>query len=112
LDNVVDLIRCCLSHPAAINQTFLVSDGEDVSTTELLNKVAFALGKKSRLIPVSESLLRRVASILGREQLARRLCDNLQVDIAKTRQLLEWSPPLTIDEGLRRTVMESHEESV
>lgn len=102
LDNLVDLISTCLSHPAAANQTFLVSDGEDVSTTELLQRMSASIGWPARLIPVPASWLENVATIAGKKDLARRLCGSLQVDIEKTRDLLDWTPPLTLDEGLKK----------
>lgn len=103
LDNLLDLIVTCIDHPAAANQTFLVSDGEDMSTTELLERMAFALGKQARLLPVSMSLLHKVARLLGKQDLYQRLCQSLQVDISKTRELLSWTPPMSVDEALRKT---------
>lgn len=102
LDNLVDLIITCLDHPAAANQTFLAADGEDLSTTELLRRLAHALGKPARLLPIPASLLEVGAVLLGRRDLAQRLCGSLQVDISKTRTLLEWNPPISVDDGLRR----------
>ena len=102
LDNLVDLIVTCLTHPAAANQTFLVSDGEDVSTTELLRRMGHAMGCPARLLPVPASWLKLAAGMVGKQDVAQRLCGSLQVDIAKTRQLLGWSPSLSLDEGLRR----------
>jgi nucleoside-diphosphate-sugar epimerase len=102
LDNLVDLIVTCISHPAAANQTFLVSDGEDLSTTQLLRRMGQAMGKSVRLIPVPPALLKAGAALVGKPELAQRLCGSLQVDISKTRQLLGWNPPITVDEGLRR----------
>ena len=103
LDNLIDLIDTCLNHPAASNQTFLVSDGNDLSTTALLQNMAVALGRPTRLIPAPESLLRVVAKLLGKTSIAQRLCGSLQVDINKTRDMLGWSPPVTVDEALRQT---------
>jgi len=103
LDNLVDLIITCLDHPAAANQTFLISDGEDLSTTELLRRMGLALGRPARLIPVPVSLLTSGAALLGRRDMAQRLCGSLQVDISKARALLGWKPPISVDEGLRRT---------
>ena len=102
LDNLVDLIVTCLTHPAAANQTFLVSDGEDVSTTELLRRMGQAMGRPARLIPVPASWLKLAATLVGKQDVAQRLCGSLQVDIEKTRRLLGWTPPLSLDEGLRR----------
>ena len=103
LDNLVDLIETCLNHPAATNQTFLVSDGEDLSTKALLQRTAVALGKPSRLIPIPVSVLWATATLLGRSDFAQRLCGSLQVDISKTRDRLNWSPPVSVDEALRKT---------
>ncbi|WP_454910980.1 UDP-glucose 4-epimerase family protein [Stutzerimonas chloritidismutans] len=103
LDNLVDLIVTCIDHPAAANQTFLVSDGEDLSTTELLRRMGVALGKPARLLPVPSRLLEVGATILGKKALSQRLCGSLQVDISKTRELLNWTPPLSVDEALRKT---------
>lgn len=103
LDNLVDLIITCLDHPQAANQTFLVSDGEDLSTTELLRRMGLALGRPARLLPVPVSLLTAGAALLGRRDMAQRLCGSLQVDISKAQTLLGWKPPINVDEGLRRT---------
>lgn len=104
LDNLVDLLVTCLTHPAATAQTFVVSDGEDVSTTELLRRTAKAMGKKALLLPLPVFALELGASLLGKRALAQRLCGSLQVDIEKTRRLLGWSPPLTLDQGLKKAV--------
>lgn len=103
LDNLVDLIVKCIDHPAAANQTFLASDGEDLSTAELLRRMGLALGRPARLVPVPVALLKAGAAMLGRSNVAQRLCGSLQVDITRTRELLGWSPPVSVDEGLRRT---------
>ena len=101
--NLVSLIVRCIDHPNASNQTFLVSDGFDLSTTELLRACATALGIKSKLIPVPKKLIEVAAAILGKQDVAQRLCTNLQVDISKARALLDWAPPFTVEEGLRIT---------
>ncbi|WP_053146569.1 SDR family oxidoreductase [Pseudomonas sp. P97.38] len=102
IDNLVDLIVTCIDHPAAANQTFLVSDGEDLSTTALLSRMARAMGKSARLIPVPSWMLERGASLLGKKALSQRLCGSLQVDIEKTRTLLNWVPPVSVDDALAR----------
>ena len=102
LDNLVDLIVTCADHPSAASQTFLVSDGEDLSTTQLLQRMGQALGKSAWLIPVPANCLRLAAATVGKQAVAQRLCGSLQVDIEKTRQLLGWSPPLTVDQGLKK----------
>jgi nucleoside-diphosphate-sugar epimerase len=102
LDNLVDLLVTCLKHPAAAGQTFLVSDGDDVSTTELLRRTARAMGKRALLLPVPAPLLEMVAALLGKQAMAQRLCGSLQVNIDKTRSILGWEPPLTLDQGLKK----------
>ncbi len=102
LDNLVDLLMVCLDHPAAAGEIFLVSDGEDLSTTELLRRIARAMGKKAILFPVPAAWLEWGAGLLGKRALAQRLCGSLHVDIEKTRRLLNWTPPTTVDEGLKR----------
>ena len=104
LDNLVDFIITCLSHPQAANQTFLVSDGQDLSTTELVRSMAQAAGLPARLLPVPERALRAWASLLGKGDAVQRLCGNLHVDISKARSLLGWVPPVSVAEGLRRTM--------
>jgi nucleoside-diphosphate-sugar epimerase len=103
LYNLINFIEVCLSHPAAENQTFLVSDGEDISVTQLLKITASIMNIKSRLIPVPVNLIWFVARLLGRKNIAIRLCGNLQVDISKARGLLGWNPPLGIKNGLMLT---------
>ena len=103
LDNLVDFIVLCMKHPAAANQIFFVSDGEDISTTELLKRMAVALGVPARLVPVPTWLLKAGAAAVGKGSVARRLLASLQVDITKAKQLLGWSPPVTMDEGLKKT---------
>ena len=103
LDNLVDLIVTCMNHPAATNETFLVSDGEDLSTTELLRRTAKAFGKPALLIPVPASLLWATARLFGKLNFAQRLCGSLQVDISKARRLLAWVPPVSVDEALKKT---------
>lgn len=103
LDNLVDLIATCVEHPAAANQTFMVSDGEDLSTTELMRRLSAALGRSARLLPVPQALIERAAILLGRRQLSQRLCGSLQINMDKTRERLGWTPPLTVDQALAKT---------
>jgi len=103
LDNLVDLIVTCLNHPAAANQTFLVSDGEDLSTAQLLKRTGTAMGHPARLFYVPPALLKLGATVLNKPGIYQRLCGSLQLDIAKTIQLLGWTPPVSVDEGLRLT---------
>ena len=101
LGNLVDLITVCLNHPAAVNQTFLVSDGEDLSTADLLQRTATALGVNARLFSVPPIVLKSLAKLLGKETVYQRLCGSLQIDMTKTQQLLHWKPPLSVQKGLR-----------
>jgi nucleoside-diphosphate-sugar epimerase len=103
LDNLVDLVEECLHNPQAVNQTFLVSDGDDLSTKALIQHIAVALGRPVRLIPVPVSLLRAMARLLGKSEFAQRLCGSLQIDISKTQDQLSWSPPISVDEALHKT---------
>lgn len=103
VDNLVDLIVTCINHPAAANQTFLVSDDEDLSTATLLLRMGAAMGRPARLIPVPAGLITLAAKMIGRPGIAQRLCGSLQVDITETKELLGWSPLVSVDVGLRRT---------
>ena len=103
LDNLIDLIVTCIHHPAAANQIFIAGDGEDLSTPELLQRMAAALGKKAWLMPVPEFLLVWGARLSGKQAMAQRLCGSLQVDISKARDLLDWKPSVNVDEALRKT---------
>lgn len=104
LDNLVDFILTCLAHPAAANETFVVSDGEDLSTPELVRRMARAMGRPARLLPVPESFLLASAALFARRAAAERLCGSLRIDGAKARALLGWRAPVKVDEGLRRAV--------
>lgn len=101
-DNLCSLLSLCIRHPAAAGQTFLASDGEDVSTAQLLRRLGVALGHPARLLPVPPGVLRGLFSALGKADIGLRLCSSLQVDITPARERLGWKPPLTLDEGLRR----------
>jgi len=105
LDNLVDFIVTCITHPKAANQTFLVSDGQDLATTELVRGMAQAAGVPARLLPVPVWALQAGASLLGKGDAVQRLCGNLQVDISKARSLLGWVPPVSVGEGLRRAMV-------
>jgi nucleoside-diphosphate-sugar epimerase len=105
LDNLVDFIVTCITHPKAANQTFLVSDGQDLSTTELVRGMAQAAAVPVRLVPVPVWVLQMGALLLGKGDVVQRLCGNLQVDISKARSLLGWVPPASVEEGLRRTMV-------
>jgi nucleoside-diphosphate-sugar epimerase len=103
IGNLVDLIVTCIEHPAAANQIFLVSDGDDLSTPQLLQCLARALGKKAWLLPLPEWSLKLVASAIGRRAVAQRICGSLHVDIDKNRKLLDWAPPIKVEAAMRQT---------
>jgi nucleoside-diphosphate-sugar epimerase len=105
VDNLVSLILRCIVHPAAANQVFLVSDNHDLSTTELLQACAVALGVKPRLLSVPQGLIEIGARLLGKRSVAQRLCGHLQVDISKARRLLDWTPPVSVIDGLKVTAI-------
>jgi nucleoside-diphosphate-sugar epimerase len=104
LDNLIDLIRVCIDHPAAANEIFLVSDGEDLSTRDLASLLKTHLPGSSWLIPVPESLIMLGATLLGRKSAAERVLGSLRVDISKTRERLQWQPPVSVEDGLKKTV--------
>jgi nucleoside-diphosphate-sugar epimerase len=102
IDNLIDLIVTCIDHPRAANQTFLISDDETISTSNLLKKLTLAAGKKPRLLPVPVSFLKFLASIVGKKASVERFSSSLTVDIEHTKRTLNWNPPITLDEGIRR----------
>lgn len=103
LENLADLVVTCVRHPGAVNQTLLVSDGEDLSTADLLRQMAAALGRPARLFALPTGVLRLAAAAAGKGDIALRLLDSLQVDIEKTRRLLGWAPRVSTEDGLRAT---------
>ncbi|MCU7842290.1 MAG: SDR family oxidoreductase [Candidatus Thiodiazotropha sp. (ex Monitilora ramsayi)] len=103
IDNLVSLIQHCIDHTAAKNQIFLVSDDQDLSTTELLRRIAASMNRSVFLIPFPTSLLQLIARLLGKEEVTKRLLGDLQVDVTKTKNLLEWQPVTTLEESLRDT---------
>jgi nucleoside-diphosphate-sugar epimerase len=104
LPNLVDLLAVCATHRDAAGETFLVSDGEDLSTPELVRRLAIAMHRKARLLPVPPALLRLAGKLTGRSATIERLAGSLQVDIEPTCERLDWRPPVSVDEGLRETV--------
>jgi len=102
LDNLVGFIIHCIDHPKAANEVFLISDGEDVSTTELLQTIAKVFSKRSLLIPVPAWLMTLAAKLIGKEDMANRLFGSLQVDSSKARDLLGWKPVITMHEQLKK----------
>lgn len=105
LENLVSFIALCadqMSSPQAQNQVFLVSDGTPVSTTELLQKIAFAYGRPGVLMPVPVSLMRFGASLVGKRNIADRLFESLAIDDSKARSILGWKPVVSMEEQLQR----------
>jgi nucleoside-diphosphate-sugar epimerase len=103
IENLADCLVRCVSHPGAANQTFMVSDGQDVSTRELVARLASALGRSTRFLPVPKLPLRLAARLVGRESTINRLLGSLEIDSGKIRRTLEWNPPVTLDSGLEAT---------
>jgi len=103
LENLVDAIVTCARHPRAAGRTYLVSDGEDVSTPVLIRRIAVALGRAPRLLPLEPSILRFIGRITGRTGMFDRLLCSLAVDSGKIRRELGWHPPFTMRDGLART---------
>jgi len=99
----VDALILCATHPAAAGQTYLVSDGEDVSTSDLLRQLGAAMGHPARLFPCPQALLKLAGRLTGKADQVERLLGSLQVDSSKIRRELNWIPPFTLECGLRAT---------
>ncbi len=104
LPNLVDLLLLCVQHPNATGKVILAGDGEDLSTSDLLRRLYAIMSRSNRLISVPPGVLSALAGLLGKGEITRRLCGSLCVDVEETRRLLGWMPPVSVDEGLRRTV--------
>lgn len=102
--NLVDALILCATHPVAAGQTYLVSDGEDVSTPQLIRAIASAMRRPDRVFPFPLSLMRSAASVLGRSSVVDRLTQSLEVDSGKIRKELGWRPPYSMQQGLQETV--------
>ncbi len=108
LDNLVDFLYRCATHSKAVNHTFLISDGHDLSTTELFKKVAFALGKRPRLLPVPVFILTAIGVVFRKADVVSRLVGNLQVDSTPAFELLGWRPVISVDNALKKVVEGYH----
>ncbi len=104
IENLIDFILLCIKHPKAANETFLVSDNDDVSTTDMIRLIAYAGKKRPMLLPVPTVWITFISKLIGKQMLAERLCGNLQVDISKAKSLLNWKPPYNFKEGIVMTV--------
>jgi len=104
--NLSDFLIRCVDNSEVSGRAFLVSDGENLSTPELVRKIAVAMQRPARLVPVPLPLLRILMTLNGKQREFTRLCESLTVDISATRASLDWHPPISVDEGIRRTVSE------
>jgi nucleoside-diphosphate-sugar epimerase len=102
LDNLVDFIICCINHPRAANEVFLISDNADLSTTELLKKIACAFNKRLLLFPIPISFFKILAKLSGKQNIINRLFHSLQIDSSKACTLLNWNPVTTPDKQLKK----------
>ncbi len=112
LDNLVNFIILCTAHPNAANEIFLISDDSDISTTELLKKIAQAFNKKGYLLPIPVSFLTLLATLTGNKKIADRIVGSLQIDISKAKHLLHWKPVTTIDEQLKKIAETYNEKTI
>ncbi len=103
LPNLVDFIAVCITHPKAANQTFMISDQHDVSTTELLQGLGQALKHPARLISVPQAFLEGGLKLLGKGGMVQRLCGDLTIDASPATELLDWKPPMSVQQGLQLT---------
>ncbi|AZE77575.1 UDP-glucose 4-epimerase family protein [Pseudomonas synxantha] len=110
IDNLIDFICLCIHHPAATNRVFLVSDGDDLSIGEILEKLSVAMNKKSRLFAFPQPALELLASLIGKREFFQRLCGSLQVDITDAKERLGWKPPVSVDNALAITARYYQEE--
>lgn len=104
IDNLINLLNCCIDHPNAIGKTFLVSDGKDLSTPDLIKLIASLIGRKAYLFPVPLFLLKFLSFIFGKQKEISRLIGSLRVDNSYTKKILNWTPPISVEEGIRRMI--------
>ena len=104
IDNLVHLLIHCIDCPEAIKKTFLASDGEDLSTPELIKLIASSMGKKANLFPLPIFMLKFLGSVFGKREEINRLVGSLRADDSYTKKILDWTPPLSVKEGIRRMV--------
>jgi len=102
--NLADFIETCMTHPSAAGRVWLVSDGEDISTPDLIRRLARALRRPARLFPCPPRALKLAAALVGRGAEAARLCDSFTLDSSPVREILNWKPPMSVDDGLAQTV--------
>jgi UDP-glucose 4-epimerase len=104
IDNFLNFISLCLTHPKAAGKTFLVSDDHDLSTTELLKGIARSMGQSSKLLAIPQGILEGILGILGQRRIAERLCGSLQLDIQPTKDQLGWRPPYSVEDQMNKTI--------
>jgi len=104
MDNLVDLLIRCIDHPEVSGKTFLASDGEDLSTPELIKFIASSIGKKANLFPFPISMLKFLGSVFGKREEINRLVGSLRIDNSYTKKILNWTPPISVEEGIRGMV--------
>jgi len=104
IDNLVDLLNHCIDNPNASGKTFFASDEEDLSTPELIKLIASSMEKKANLFPLPISMLKFLASVLGKREEINRLVGSLKIDDSYTKEILNWTPPISVEEGIRRMV--------
>lgn len=106
LGNLVDVLMVCATHPEAVGETFMVSDGQDLSSQELVKQIAILLNKRPIMFSVPEGLLKTLAGLAGRREAMEKMTGSLTVNMEKIRHRLGWSPPFTLEEGMRETLKE------
>lgn len=104
IENLANLIECCVSNPNAAGETFVASDGEDLSTPDLIDHVARLMGRSARMISVPVGVVRMLGKLVGKGDVIDRLCNSLQVDSSKAHNALKWKPQVPMYVGLERTV--------
>ena len=104
IDNLVHLLNHCIDHPEASRKTFLASDNEDLSTPELIKLIASSMGKKANLFPFPIFILKLLGSVFGRRGEINRLVGSLRIDNRYTKEILNWTPPISVEEGIRRMI--------
>jgi len=102
-DNLADFLVRCVDHSKAAGQSFLVKDSEDISTRELITRLARLMARPTRLVPVPEALIRLAAKLTFKEEAANRVLDSLVIDSRHAQQDLQWVPPVPLDDGLAAT---------
>jgi len=102
IDNLIDLLIKCIDHPNAVGKTFLVSDGKDLTTSDLIKLITLSMKQKVRLFPLPLFLLKFAATVFGKQSEINRLIGSLRVDCSYTQKILNWTPPVSVEEGIRR----------